>query len=523
MQEIEQQNIYETDGALALKPRADFKRPALRLVTNSTSGEKPPISADIISFQDFKTRKLQELLTPKIDLMPKTSFLRSLRKEVTFVTTPTIKPELKFEPEVLVPKVEAIKEPDKEKSTSPDLLKGTGFTAMEEIVSLRKKYNEGLAAGMSKEEVIKKIVTENVTNIRWYQWEYTMSDPILPNPVAQNEQGELVNSKSGYSIVDMTGDQERHGAVKKSVIRTQELLKDAQEGDTVIIISPPGWSDRKDDSCNEIEYPEAEYFAFTKGKDRKIRALTFISEHTLEQCQQFKDHFIAQDPEMSNKKQTEKEKIVDMVSNPLFIKGGIKFEEILDRIEAVKGGKIMREANGANRTFAEAREFLARGDELQQLPDLCEEVILTYEKYLNENIENINDPKVFEALYQRMQLTVLEISKILKPDKKDGEAPKQMSYFYQQAMSSDNVIDPRIIQRNYEAQIAYLKTRPGCNSSGEELASMTGSSLAEILSGNSGISGGGGEVSGLVPKCIFCRKELCEGRCFSCEKNRKTA
>lgn len=527
MQEIEQQNIYETDGALALKPRLDFKRPTLRLVTDSTSGEKPPISADIISFQDFKTRKLKELLTPKINLMPKTSFLRNLRREVTFAAAPTIKPELKVEPEVVTPKPEVFKESEKQTSSSPDLLKGTGFTAMEEIVSLRKKYNEGVAAGLSKEEVIKKITTENVTNIRWYQWEYTMSDPILPNPVAQNEQGELVNSKSGYSIVDMTGDQERDGSVKASVVNTQELLKDAKEGDTVMIVSPPGWTGRKDDSGKEIEYPEAEVFAFIKGEGRNIRALTFISELTIEQCQEFRNHFITPNPEVQEEKQSEREKIIDMVASPILVRGGkVKFEDILDKIEAIKGGKIMREANGANRTFAQAREFLARGDELQQLPDLCEEVILTYEKYLNENIENINHPKVFDALYQRMQLTVLEISKILKPDKKDGastEAPQQMSYFYQQAMSSTNVIDQKIMKNNYEEQIAFLMTRPGCNGGGaSESAGIFGSSLSEVLSGASGgsFSGmGGGSFSSSKEGgvCMMCStKNDCTERCYKC-------
>ena len=526
MQEIEQ-NIYETDGALALKPRVDFKKPGLRLVTDSTSGEKPPVSTDIISFQDFKTRKLQELLTPKIDLMPKTSFLRNLRREVTFITTPPKKPEFKAETEVVTPPVaEESKESDTQKSSSPDLLKGTGFTAMEEIVSLRKKYNEGIAAGLSKEEVIKKIVTENVTNIRWYQWEYTMSDPILPNPVAQNEKGELVNSKSGYSIVDMTGDKERDGSVKASVVNTQELLKDAKEGDTVMIVSPPGWTGRKDDSGKDIEYPEAEVFAFIKGEGRDIRALTFISELTIEQCQEFRNHFITPNPDFQDKKQTEREKIIDMVASPIFLTGGkVKFEDILDKIEAIKGGKIMREANGANRTYAEAREFLARGDELQQLPDLCEEVILTYEKYLTENIENINDPQVFDALYQRMQLTVLEISKILKPDKKDGvaEAPKEMSYFYQQAMSSTNVIDQKIMKKNYEEQIAFLMTRPGCNGGGaSEAASMFGSSLSEVLSGASGGSFSGMGGSGGLSKeeggiCMMCStKNECTERCYKC-------
>lgn len=517
---MERETIYETDGALALKPR-DGLRPNLRLVTDSTNGEKPPISADIISFTDFKTRKLQELLTPKVDLMPKTSFLRSLRREVTFIAAPTEKPEIKAESEVITPKAEAVKE-----STSPDLLKGTGFTAMEEIVSLKKKYNEGIAAGMDPKELMKKIVIENVTNIRWYQWEYTMSDPILPNPVAQNENGELVNSKSGYSIVKMTGEQERNGAVKASVIRTQELLKDAQEGDTVIITSPPGWTGRKDDSKTIIEYTEAEKFVFTKGKGRSIRALTFISELTLEQCQQFRDYFITPDPEAQNKEQTEREKIINMVSNPIFIPGGrVKAEDVLRRVQAIKGGRVMREAHGANRTFDEAWEFLARGDEIQQLPDLCEEVILTYEKYLSENIENINDPKIFYALYQRMQLTVLEISKILKPDKKD-DTPKQMSFFYQQAMSGNNVIDQKIIKNNYDAQIVFLMTRPGCNGGGQsESAGIFGSSLSEVLSGGSGLGGGGGfggESSSLVPKCITCRKELCEGRCFNCEKNSKS-
>ena len=504
---------YEIDGANALKRRAYPIRPELRLVTSS-SEEESTSSANVISFTEFKLKKDQELFAQRLKLMPSVLTLRNLRREVIEITSTP-----QTESESL--KAEAKPNSEKAANVGPDLLKGTGFTPLEEMSSIKTKYNEGLAKGEDLKQLINRIVTENLTNIRWYQWEYTMSDPVLPNPVALSEKGELVNSKSGYSVVEMTNEEEREGAVKLSVIRAQELLNGANEGDTVVIPSPPKWNGRKDAK----EYPEAEWFVFRKGKGRHIRALTFIAELTLEQCQEISDYFVKPDPSAESKELTEKERIIKMVSNPLLIKGGkARFEDILERIQIVKGGDIMREANGANRTFAEAWDFLKRGDELQKLPDLCEEIILTYEKYLRENIENINDPTVYAAINQRMQLTVLEIAKTLKGDQK-ADSPNEVSFFYKQAMASTNVIDPKIMQSNYNQQIAYLRTRPGCNGGGAEATNVFGSNLKQILGGYSGISGGGsaigGESSPFTEKCSTCKLELCEGRCPNCEKNKQ--
>lgn len=518
-----EREIYETDGALALKPGEYQKRPDLRLVAAAGNGEQPPQTASIISFTEFKLKRDQELFSQKLKLIPSAPALRDLRREVISITSQpkvepkTIKPEIKVEST----KTEAAQESEKSINAGPDLLKGTGFTPLEEMASLKSKYNEGIAKGENPQELLNRIVTENITNIRWYQWEYTMSDPILPNPVAQNETSELVNSKSGYSIVDMTNEEERDGSVKQSVVRTQELLKDAKDGDTVMIVSPPGWTARKEINGKEIKYPEAEIFAFIKGEGRNIRALTFISELTLEQCQQFKDYFVAPDPEALNKKQTEREKIMDMVANPIMMTGGkVKFEDILERVESIKGGEVMREANGANRTFKEAREFLSRGDELQKLPEICEGIIQTYETYLRENITNINDPNVYAAINQRMQLTVLEIAKTLKGDQK-SDAPKEVSYFYQQAMASTNIIDSKIMQNNYDAQIAYLRTRPGCNGGGLSQESLTsfGSDLSQVLSGSKTFSSG---ISFSGPSsretCKVCNiRSAVEGGCGFCD------
>lgn len=409
-------------------------------------------------------------------------------------------------------------EPEKPIDVGPDLLKGTGFTPLEEMHSLKTKYNEGLAKGEDPEQLKNRIITENITNIRWYQWEYTMSDPVLPNPVALNEKGELVNSKSGYSIVDMTNEEEREGAVKLSVIRAQELLKNAKEGETIVIISPPKWTGRKTAEGVAIEYPEAELFTYKKGKGRNIRAVTLIAELSIEQCQEVSDHFIKPESSPSHEELSPKERIKRMVSNPILIKDiNVTAEHIVDVVQHVKGGDIMREANGANRTFTEAQEALARGDEFQKLPDICEGIIETYEKYLRDNFENINDPEVYAAINQRMQLTVLEIAKTLKGDGKSGAA-QEVSFFYKQAMASNNVIDQKIVQKNYDEQIAYLMTRPGCNGGGSARSSMGISSQSSPLSGGSSSEIGGG--SGLSKEggiCVMCNtKNECTERCYKC-------
>ncbi len=412
-----------------------------------------------------------------------------------------------------------------EPQITPDVLKN--FTATQEVESLRKKFNDGLAQGTGREEVINRIVAENSANMRAYQWEYTMSDPILVNPVKQNKNGELVNSKSEYSILEMTSKNEREGAVWESVVKTQALLKEARVGESVMIISPAGWSGRVDAQGKEIVYPEAEIFAFIKGEGSKIRALTFVADLNMQQCEEFRAAFLKPEPQTEQKKFNEKEKIIKMTASPILVSGGkIKFEDILDKIQSIKGGEIMREADGAGRTFSEARNFLARGDELQEMPELCEEVIETYEDYLRKNISEINNPAVYGAVKQRMEMTVFEIAKILRGGKNETN---QISNFYMQAMNANNIqlLDTRVVDSNYNSIIHFLQTRPGCNGGGNSTSGVFSSSLSEILSGNSiSISSTGG-LFGSAESGATCKvcgiNSAAKGGCGFCDGCAKKA
>lgn len=378
-----------------------------------------------------------------------------------------------------------------------------GFNSERETEALRRNINAASKNRLISVDALENALSENLANIASHRHEYTMSDPVVLNPVDLDEKGRLVNAESGYRILDMISPDERGGAVIDFVGGVEKILAAASLGDMVIGISPAGHTGRFEQG-KEIIYEETQVYAFRKGRGKLLGGITFISDLTFEQCLNLYGEYGKIDEAFQGRQLSERQKIEEMTRRPILITGGnISFENILDSIEAKIGGAVMRQANGMNRTFEEARVLLKDPGQLKALPDDCFEVLAMYRCYLESNIGNINDEEVFKAVKQRMEIAMLEITRLSIKEKKETH---EVEFIYEDAFSGNNIdlIDYNRIKSVYEEQIRFLMMRPGCLGKVDSKFSLTGQSLGDILSGTSNIKSLLSGSAGTSESCKIC-------------------
>lgn len=485
--------------------------------------------------RNLKTKKTaKELFGPKIEDLTNIPQERSEREKVmqsvTLIPSSPVKTESISTP-LIIPTIEQPKpQPSKEGAKLPkswqELI--TGFSPLEEVDALKRNYNEARLHGLSHEEAFNQVWKKHESNLIKYHMEYTMTLPVLINNVGLNEKGHLVNSKTGERLADITSADERDGAVKQSVIKTEKMLAEAEEGEMVWIISPAGYSGRFDDEGNAINYKEPELFGFKKLKEGKVQAFTLIADLSYGQCVQIHDVYAASDPNISNMKLSERHRIKSMVSEPIHVKDkNSDFKGFLKVVQGVKGDSVMREANGSNQTFIKAFELLDMEDDLKLLPERCEVSREMYKNWLGSNISNINSEGITDIVMQSMIICLLEDISIIQA-KTPEEQNKRSNLYERRFISNDNKsINLSTVMQNYQAQIAFIQTKLaglGCNIGGSGSGSgALGQTLGEILSGGSSLSRGGG-VDSLSSqeeggKCInpSCGEvNYCTKKCYKC-------
>lgn len=408
-----------------------------------------------------------------------------------------------------------------------------GFDSQVETEALKRNYNNAARGRrLVMMDGLQPVINENLANMSSHPKEYTMSDPVVRNPVRFNKKDQFVNDESGYVIEDMITDEERGGATRASVVNAQKKLSRLKTGDLVIWISSVGPTGRYE-SGREIVYEETQVYVFKKGSGRLIEGITFICDLTYEQCLKLYGKYEAPDPSMTDLRKSELSRVSEMAKRPISVTGNqARIVNVLDNIQAIMGGKVMRKANGKNRTFDEARELLYNPSQLKELPEKCRAVLDKYQEYLEANLSQINDEKVFNAIKQRMEIAMLEITRIINNLEVGSETRQELptSFLYIQAFDENNTdkIDYKLIKNNYEAEIQYLVTRPGClGKIGGDF--LTGQELGDILSGQSNIiSFPGSEAVGKSAEsggtCKICRmNKAVKGGCGYCEGCAKAA
>lgn len=482
--------------------RQFFRQPLIKGLTFINS----PQVAELAKKPAIQTKTAEDLFGPRTtEVSTNLPDERSVREEVmqSVVILP-LKPA-----EIPVPVVAAEIIPPQRSKEKPRGNILNGFNSSAEIEALQKN------AKTSPEQAVR----ENLANMLRYHDEYTKSDNVVQNPLMQDEDGDLANSDSGLKLLPLISEQERKGAVRDMMLSVQATLKGAKEGKVVIGVSGPGGTEMPDyQSGKEVIYTESQVYVYIKGKGREVRALTFISDMTLEECIRFYQSFAEPNPTVLNENAVQIDRLAELSRLPISVTGGkIDFAGVLKRIEdTMSGRKVMRAANGKHRTFEEGYQLIELGEKIHSLPEKCKQVAQRYQGFLEANLGNINDPAVAEAVRQRMDIAMLEMTRII--NFKGDNQPDNLVYLNAFSTLAPNLVDINSIQHMYQKEIAYLLTRPGCNGSGESSGSLTGQSLGDLLSGGVSIGGGSGEIAALAPKCMTCRKELCEGKCFNCEK-----
>lgn len=449
--------------------------------------------------------------------------LRSLRTEITQLLKTSPQPESIEKP---LPAPTPI---SKKVDIENKMLGEFGFDVDKEVKGLHDKYVAGLAEGLSPAEAKTKPIKETMANSKDVHGEYALGLPVLPQRIVMKD-GQLLNSKSGYRIAGMITEEERQGAVLEGWLIAEDKLATAKKGDVFIMISPPGKTGLHHSETNEEHvYEDMQMYVVIVGDNGELRGVTYIVSHiAYQQVLKLYSQFQAPTEKMTNMKLSELERTSEMVRQPIFISGGkLDHYKILDKTQAVVGREVMRSYDGKEKTFTEARGLLGKLDHLEFLPEKCKPDLDDLRKYLDKQVESIQDPKVYEAIKARIRWTYLRIAeKILGFDEKKNVVQVQAeTKAYKQAMDTSNIssIDNKYLNVMFAQTQAALALIPGClgNKKAGSSLSLTGQTVGDLLSSNiiSFPGSGGISLNGEVAKCSTCNLELCEGKCYNCEKS----
>lgn len=320
-----------------------------------------------------------------------------------------------------------------------------------------QKQTEGLDRKAALDEGLKEVRG----NLIGFKLEFLMQEALLPNPVAQNREGHLINAISGQRILPMITEDERCGAVYDSFTAVEDFFKGSENGSMAIIASPPGPSGLKDSFGRAITYPDHQMYMFRKNEIGKMEAFTVVSDMNYQQTLDFME-IMGKDRKLFGVGKTEEEKLAAVVRNAVFLpptlQGANRFEDIISNMQTAMGTDVVRVVEQldpetgtkkkVNRTFAEVYQKLALGERLLSLDSDCERVVGGFEEFTRGVLELLPRDFVRRDIEIKLWQTINEMYLAVKGKR----VPVNL--------------DPRNIQSRYRASAMAISMISGCSGGG---------------------------------------------------------
>ena len=363
------------------------------------------------------------------------------------------------------------------------LLPGTGFNVrlQMDILSQNPSYQEvDLWLKKTKED------------IKAFWLEYLARLPILPIKIGIDDKKErlIAPEYADAGLVDVISAKERNGSVKNSVLEIENFLIKAKSNSVAALISPPGWTNLKNEDGISTSYKDTQIYIFYKDEQEKIRAFTLVSNLSLEDNRNLVYNFSGKD--IDNNLST-KEKIIAISSSPLLLESCDQYSFDLEGLPRAIHTLYPNSFN-----LEEAVNLINNLDNLETIvySQHVDKLIANFENSLIELFDEENPSEFRDKTAKLLGLTVLEISKATRMLEEGKEA--QAAYipiFY----NPKNLDSPKI---NYRAELLYLQSKGGCNGGGRLTQH---SKILETVFGQRNIST---EEAGPSRFCSTCNQEV---------------
>lgn len=366
-----------------------------------------------------------------------------------------------------------------------------------------QKQKEGLDRKLALDEGLKEVRG----NLIGFKLEFLMQEAMLPNPVAQNREGRLINAISGQRILPMISTAESQGAVYDSFASIENFFQEAPNGSMALFASPQGHSGLRDSFNREINYPDHQTYMFRKNEQGSMEAFTVVSDMTPSQTVDFLE-LLGADRTLMEVGQTEIEKRAAIIRNSVFFPPILQgktyqFKDIIAKMQTVMGTEIVRTVEqpvpGTNqkrivkKSFTEVYSKLSQGEKLLNLDSDCERVVGGFEEFTREALDLLPRDFIRDNIEIKLRDTIIEM---------------YMSITGSTAANLDGMSRQKIYQM-YAGSISMIAGCSGGGMGGGFMETPFGARAITIES-SSGYSKG---------DCIKCRREEVEvGPCKICKK-----
>lgn len=300
------------------------------------------------------------------------------------------------------------------------LLPGTGFNVKSQVNQLRTDLRDGFETGKRKDEILDTWLQKTEEDIKGFKLEYLMQGlvfPIVLDRQVVNGQERIVGPMyGGKPLADTITEQERNGAVKRSVAKIENFLLKAPPGSTAVMTSPDGWSGMKG-----ITYQDSQTYGFKVMEDGRPMGFTIRSDMTIDENKKLLKA-LGNKEGLSGK--NEKETTVKIVDNPVFNIGvSLDFADIARKIQEVKGSNFAYE----NKRFSEIYETLENPQKLWEIDDTTKMLVDEFREFVRSELSNINSESIVR-LEMALGITILKLSRAMRTEKEKPQHRLNISH-----------------------------------------------------------------------------------------------
>jgi hypothetical protein len=322
-------------------------------------------------------------------------------------------------------------------------------------------------------------------DIRGFGLEYLNRGAIFPFEY-QIEGQELVDKKYGNrKMTDTVDSRERNGAVLESLVKVQEHLLNGREGDSAVLVSPPGWTNLSMDDGSKIVYTDTMVFHFERSGN-KVIGTTFRTDFNFKEAKKLVGQLTGQDLPPSAT-------IIDCTKAVVLKNGDLskesKASDLIKVLENVsRSGYAYK-----NKTWQDLRGDIAKRDFLYNFDNNVTQIINDFRDHMAAG--GLTELQIKKAL----AATFLRFSKYILNDNKTYEEKDKSVYQKENSYAA----------ATYGEVIQEVEKMPGCAGGGST------SSISSIINRSVTKLGKDFEFDQKGP-CRLCGKDVPCGPCKIC-------
>ncbi len=350
--------------------------------------------------------------------------------------------------------------------------------------------NAGFKEGKTLLEAVAVSTKELETNVRGYDREIIKTKGVLPhsNRFGRVDGETRMVGNNGRPVVDSVSPKERRGSVLEASRTIETHLVTAENNSFGVLPNPDGWHGYTDAYGNELSpHRNAQFMVFWKNKTGQLNGLTFHIDLDLAQAENTMAKLGV--PERSIEGRSEKDRIIDVVRNPALLPVPATydnpFDYVLDVMLSVRGSHDIRlmQENGQEEIIkvSDIREDLKRFDALLKGSPKEEKLIADLVDFIMQNYEKVYDWRFQQQIIDKKEETLLLLTRQFLQD--SGQMTKYQPPYVSYSFETGFVPDLRLVEANFAAERAYLRTRAGCPPSGSSVLALAGISLGSESGG----------------------------------------